>query len=151
MASWVHEFTVGKVVPMPIELTLGGQEHNLCRGVTKREVLGLMGHERCLGSFMQPRCAPFSAARFKQPGPPVLFSSEHVDGIPDETGEVPSEVLAALNEVSFVAAVFKISANTDKVVALEFPASQGSSSPFAAAGRELHSTCLLYTSDAADE
>ena len=45
-----------------------------------------------------------------------------------------------LNNVSFLALLFRATAGTDKVLILEHPASQGEGSPFAAAGRERHST-----------
>ena len=140
MSSFVHELAATKVVPLPIDLKVGGQEHNLERGVVKAAVLDVFKCDNVLGAFLQPECSPYTALRYVQPGPQVLFDLDHVDGIPDEDGELPSEVMIALRTVSFVAEIFRASAGTDKVVGIEYPAGQGRSSPFAAKGRELHST-----------
>ena len=70
----------------------------------------------------------------------MLFDLNNVDGIPDDDGELPDEVALALNETKFVAQIFRAAANNDKVVILEYPASQGEGSPYAAKGRERHST-----------
>ena len=140
MASWAYELGANNVVPIPIDLKVGGQEHNLARKPIKDAILVAFGKVNALGAFLQPECSPFSAARFKQPGPPMLFNIDHVDGIPDEFGEVPEEAMIALNTVRFVAALFRASADSEKVVGLEYPASQGRSSPFSADGREKHST-----------
>jgi hypothetical protein len=140
MSSWVHELGAHKVLPIPIDIKIGGQEHNLARKPVKDAVVRLLQHDTTLGAFLQPECSPFSVARHKRPGPPVLFDAANVDGIPDEDGEVPAEVMQALATVRLVAEIFRASAGTDKVVGLEYPASQGRGSPFAAAGRETHST-----------
>ena len=140
MSSWVYELSATKVVPLPIDLKVGGQEHNLERRPIKLELLEAFKRENVLGAFLQAECGPYTAARYVQPGPPVLFDMDNVDGIPDADGEYPPEVLKALNAVSFVADVFRASAGTDKAVGLEYPASQAAHSPFAAKGREKHST-----------
>jgi hypothetical protein len=140
MASFVYELGATRVVPLPIDLKVGAHEHNLERGVIKAAVLNVFAEENTLGAFMQPECGPYTAARYIQPGPQVLFDLDHVDGIPDENGELQPEVASALRVVSFVAEIFRASAGTDKVVGIEFPAGQGVGSPFAAKGRERHST-----------
>jgi hypothetical protein len=132
MSSFVHELAATKVVPIPIDLKIGGQEHNLERGVVKAAVLGMFTSEQVLGAFMQPECSPFTALRYVQPGPPVLFDLDNVDGIPDENGEYAPEIMVALRTVAFVADIFRASAGTDKAVGIEFPAGQGQNSPFAA-------------------
>jgi hypothetical protein len=140
MASWLHEFSGKTVAPYPIDIHIGGQEHNLQRKPIKDAILAMHESKHCLASFLQPECKPFSASRFRQPGPPVLFDLNNVDGIADEDGELPFEVMQALNDVRFCAMLFRQTANTDKVCMLEYPASQGRSSPFSAKDRELHST-----------
>ena len=140
MASWVWELGANKVVPIPIDVKIGGQEHNLLRGPIKKEVLELFKDERTKGGFVQPECGKFSAARYKQPGPPVLFDLDNPDGIFDEDGELPIEATMALNDVRFLAELFRATKDTDKVLILEHPASQATGSPYAAPGHERHST-----------
>ena len=140
MASWTHELSAHKLIPFPIDLFIGGQEHNSSRAPIKKALLELSGDEHCTGTFMSPRCSPFTAARFNQPGPPVLFDTDNRDGIPDDDGEFDSETLIALSDVRFVCDIFRTSVGNDKVIMLEFPASQAIGSPFAAKGREKHST-----------
>ena len=145
MTSWILEFTRKGVNPYPIDLVIGGQEHNLTRAPIKAAVLRMQASEHCLGSFCQPECRWYTASRYNQPGPPVLFDLNNVDGIPDEDSELPLEVMQALNVVKFCADLFRVAAESStpsnsKVCILEFPASQGAGSPFAAKGRELHST-----------
>ena len=140
MCSWAYELGATKVVPLPIDLKVGGQEHNLERKPVKMAILEAFKLDNTLGAFMQPECSPYSASRYLQPGPPVLFDVDNPDGIPDEDGEYPSEVTMALNAVSFVAEIFRASAGTNKAVGIEYPASQASHSPFSAKGREKHST-----------
>ena len=81
MASWLWELGANKVVPYPIDVKVGGQEHNLQRGPIKKEVLELFNDEYTVGGFAQPTCGKFSAARYKQPGPPVLFDLDSPDGM----------------------------------------------------------------------
>ena len=140
MAAWVYELGANRVVPLPIDIKVGGQEHNLERGPVKHAVLDMFKRDNVLGGFLQPECGPYTAMRFAQPGPPVLFDLEHVDGIPGADGELPHAVTAELNNVVFVAGLFRATADTDKVLCIEYPAGQGVGSPFAAKGRELHST-----------
>ena len=110
------------------------------RADQKKEVLELFNDEYTVGGFAQPTCGKFSAARYKQPGPPVLFDLDSPDGILDEDGELPMEVAMALNDVRFLAALFRATKGTTKVLILEHPASQAEGSPYAAPGRERHST-----------
>ena len=140
MTSWVLELSNKVVTPYPIDLRIGGQEHNLARKPIKEAILKMNGSKHCLATFQQPECGPFSASRYEQPGPPVLFDKNNVDGIPDEDGELPFEVQQAINDVRFCADLFRQTMGTDKVCMLEYPASQGAGSPFGAKGRELHST-----------
>ena len=140
MTSWMLELSNKLIMPYPIDLVIGGQEHNLARAPIKSAVLHMGESEHCRAFFMQCTCSPFSASRFEQPGPPILFDLDNVDGIPDEDGELPLKVMQALNDAKFCAEVFRLTADNDKVAVLEYPASQGTHSPFSAKGRELHST-----------
>jgi len=80
MAAWVHELGVHKVVPIPIDLKQGGQEHNLLRKPIKLAVLELIKLKQTIGVFMSAECSPYSALRTIQPGPPGLFDLEHPYG-----------------------------------------------------------------------
>ena len=69
MPSFVYELGATKVVPFPIGVKVGGQEHNLTRAPVKKAVLKVMVDECTVGAFLQPRCRWFSASRYMQPGP----------------------------------------------------------------------------------
>ena len=97
MSAWVHEFGVNKVVPIPIDLKQGGQEHNLLRTPVKLAILELIKLQQTIGVFMSAECSPYSALRTIQPGPPVLFDLEHPDGKPDEDGELSPECIVTLS------------------------------------------------------
>ena len=140
MTSWMLELSNKQIMPYPIDLVIGGQEHNLSRGAIKSAVLHMGESEHCQSSFLQCTCSWYSASRYEQPGPPVLFDLNHVDGIPDEDGELPLQVMQALNDAKFCADLFRLTSKNDKVCVLEYPASQSINSPFSAKGRELHST-----------
>ena len=87
MSSWLYELGATKLVPLglPIDTKIGGQEHNLERAPVKQAVLEAFKSESVIGSFLQPECEPYSALHYLQlqPGPPVLFDTENVDGIPE--------------------------------------------------------------------
>ena len=43
-------------------------------------MLNVFKNDNVLGAFLQPECSPYTALRYVQPGPQVLFDLDHVDG-----------------------------------------------------------------------
>ena len=66
MTSWMLELSNKLIMPIPIDLVIGGQEHNLTRGPIKSAVLHMGKSMHCRSFFMQCTCSPFSASRFEQ-------------------------------------------------------------------------------------
>ena len=52
MSSWVFELGATKVVPLPIDLKIGGQEHNLERRPVKHAILEVFELDNTVGAFL---------------------------------------------------------------------------------------------------
>ena len=104
----------------------------------------LAGDKRCLGVLVTIPCSPWSAARFNDTGekhmPEPLFNQAHVDGIPDDNGQLPLQVVQALGMVDNVIRIMEPAIAHNAHVIAEHPVGRGEQSQFAIPGREQHST-----------
>ena len=138
--AWVHVLSDGELLGLPVDKLIGGQEHNTDREEVWSGLKSLVRHERCLGVISGDECNLWSALRFQQPGPEIYFNKDFPDGIPMENGELPDRAKRGMQQAAKEAELLDLTVPSGKIFILEHPACQGKGEPYAAPGRELHST-----------
>ena len=86
--SWIDLHSGGTHLHIRIDELVGGYEHRYERPAVLAGLMMLLGHVRCDGAFLQPRCGPWSAAHY-QPGKlQPVFRLGFEDWVLDARGEV---------------------------------------------------------------
>ena len=148
VASWTWFITKGAVQHVPIDLKVGGQEHNYRRPETRAGLLQLVDDTNCLGALFSDECAPWSALRFNRPvdnpGPPVLFDLDFPDGKLDDQGSVLREAASALQEAELIVELGQPILDRGGWILVEAPASQAVGAVYASRDPTLAKHSTLY-------
>ena len=100
----------------------------------------LLGHVRCDGAFLQPRCGPWSAAHY-QPGKlQPVFRLGFEDGVLDARGDVVPRAQEAMADAHLHAQMARRVLTRHKLLLVEQPIGQGKHSLVPARGLEDHTT-----------
>jgi len=143
VGSWMMETGKAKgskVWFLNIDVKVGGQEHNTQLLHIREGVLELAKLPACVGILHADPCDPFTAVRYNQPGPPVLFDIDNPDGMCMDDPNNNRKIEDAIARTKFTVECAKAVLDHGGFVIGEHPASQGDKSPYSAKGREKHST-----------
>ena len=142
VTAWVSELGEGKIACWPYDVKIGGYEHHTGRASVQSTAIDQIKHSLVKGLMLSPPCGPWSPLKNIRPGPPVLFSKTHPDGIPNDDGTIPQAVLEAMAVTEFTAKLIQTALDHGKSIIYEMLVDYSKDSIFHVAGLEEHSTPL---------
>ena len=86
MKYWCKNLGLDSVLVIPIDLKIGGYEHNWTIPSVRDALTLLVSHSSTVCVIFAFKCGPWSALHCMSPGPPPMFDTDHLDGIPDSNG-----------------------------------------------------------------
>ena len=122
-----------------IDHAIGGYNHDIRLRNVQDAIFLLVTSKYCVGALISIPCGPWTALRFLNNGPPVLFNAKYPDGIPGTDGKIPHAAKQALMLVSFVVRVVQKLLDRDADVIWESAAGHGDDVPWTMRDREMHS------------
>ena len=137
--SWMNYHSNGKLLYINIDIRYGGLVHDIMSAQVQESLVELAGAKGCAGVFSQMDCSPWSALKFNQPGPPILFDVSNPDGILNADKLLPPETKQAMMLVALNVRLADAVIGHDGFFLLERPAIQ-SSGHFANKSLPDHST-----------
>ena len=123
-----------------IDHSIGGYNHDIRLHNVQDAIITLVMSENCLGALISIPCGPWTALRFLNNGPPVLFNAKYPDGIPGTDGKLPYATKQALMLVSFAIRITEGLLDRDSDVIWESAAGHGEDMPWTMRDREMHSS-----------
>ena len=139
-SSWIDLHSKGAHLHVRLDERVGGYEHRYDRPAVFASILQLLGHARCDGVFLQPRCGPWSAAHFAPGTLPPIFRAGLEDGVLDAHGRVVQKAQDAMRDVLLHVQMARCTLARGKLLLVEQPAGQGVGSLVPARGLEDHTT-----------
>ena len=127
---------------IPIDLKIGGYDHDITHKAVQSRILELASNTKCKGAFISIPCKTYSVLRSK-PGVEhsyPLRNLEHVLGIPRPDGTLPFKVVESNIMSTFAAKVMHAVHKNSGVFVAESPPSRAAHSRFPIEGREDHAS-----------
>ena len=135
----------GKLAYVSIDKKVGGYVHDLRFDTVAVGLQKLIAHPKCVGTAMQPPCKWFSALLCIRPGPNMLFSSVHPDGILNLRHEDKLKQELARNIYGTAVKLARGTLEAKKFLWWEGPVSRAKDSQFHIEGQDEHSTAFELT------
>ena len=114
-----------------IDQDIGGYEHNWRIPEINASLMRLVACEHIIAVAYAFDCGSHSPLRFLRPGPPILFDSDHLSGIPGSDGLLSQAIVNVRDEYDMGLCILRAATTAGKPVIGESAVGRGKGAPFA--------------------